>query len=56
MAIGMCHFRYLWNGMFARAEGQNTTLGPLWPRVVSPKMVLSMGQIELFDIKLSANK
>ena len=21
----MCHFRYLWNGMFARAEGQNTT-------------------------------
>ena len=25
MAIGMCHFRYLWNGMFARAEGQSTT-------------------------------
>ena len=25
MAIGMCHFRYLWNGIFARAEGQNTT-------------------------------
>ena len=25
MAIGMCHFRYLWNGMFARVEGQNIT-------------------------------
>ena len=24
MAIGMCHFRYFWNGMFAQAEGQNT--------------------------------
>ena len=24
--------------------------GPLWPRVVALKMVLSMGQIELFDI------
>ena len=25
-------------------------LGPLWPRVVGPDRVLSMGQIELFDI------
>ena len=24
--------------------------GPLWPRVVAPDRVLSMGQIELFDI------
>ena len=24
--------------------------GPLWPRVVAPDSVLSMGQIELFDI------
>ena len=24
--------------------------GPLWPRVVTPERVLSMGQIELFDI------
>ena len=24
--------------------------GPLWPGVVSPERVLSMGQIELFDI------
>ena len=23
--------------------------GPLWPGVVAPDMVLSMGQIELFD-------
>ena len=33
----------------------NTTLlpslpGPLWPGVVAPDRVLSMGQIELFDI------
>ena len=26
LAIEMCPFRYLWNGMFARAEGQNTTI------------------------------
>ena len=25
-AIGMCHFRCLWNGMFSRIEGQYTTL------------------------------
>ena len=25
-------------------------LGPLWPGVVAPDKVLSMGQIELFDI------
>ena len=25
--------------------------GPLWPRVVAPERVLSMGQIELFDIQ-----
>ena len=24
-AIGMCHFRCLWNGMFGRVEGQFTT-------------------------------
>ena len=24
--------------------------GPLWPRVVAPDRVLSIGQIELFDI------
>ena len=24
--------------------------GPLWPGVVAPERVLSMGQIELFDI------
>ena len=24
-AIGMCHFHYLWNGMFGRVEGQYTT-------------------------------
>ena len=24
--------------------------GPLWPRVVAPDRILSMGQIELFDI------
>ena len=24
-AIGMCHFRRLWNGMFGRVEGQYTT-------------------------------
>ena len=24
---------------------------PLWPKVVTPDMVLSMGQIELFDIQ-----
>ena len=24
--------------------------GPLWPTVVAPERVLSMGQIELFDI------
>ena len=24
--------------------------GPLWPGVVLPDMVLSMGQVELFDI------
>ena len=24
--------------------------GPLWPKVVAPERVLSMGQIELFDI------
>ena len=23
--------------------------GPLWPRVITPDMILSMGQIELFD-------
>ena len=27
-AIGMCHFRRLWNGMFSRVEGQYTTLSP----------------------------
>ena len=26
-------------------------LGPLWPEVVAPDSVLSMGQIELSDIK-----
>ena len=25
-------------------------LDPLWPQVVAPNRVLSMGQIELFDI------
>ena len=30
--------------------------GSLWPGVVAPDRVPSMGQIELFDIKLSANK
>ena len=24
--------------------------GPIWPRVVAPERVLSMSQIELFDI------
>ena len=24
--------------------------GPLWPKMVAPDRVLSMGQIELFDI------
>ena len=24
--------------------------GPLWPRVVAPDRVLSVGQVELFDI------
>ena len=28
-AIGMCHFRRLWNGMFGRVEGQYTTLYPI---------------------------
>ena len=28
-AIGMCHFRRLWNGMFGRVEGQYTTLPPI---------------------------
>ena len=45
-AIGMCHFRSLWNGMFGRVEGQYTTSGPHWPGVVAPDKVLSMGQIE----------
>ena len=26
LAIGMCHFHYLWNGIFAQVKGQNTTL------------------------------
>ena len=30
--------------------------GPRWPEVVAPDRVLSMGQIELLDFKLSANK
>ena len=30
--------------------------GPLWLGVVAPDMILSMDKIELFDIKLSANK
>ena len=30
--------------------------GPLWPGVVTPEWVLSMGQIELFDILNYANK
>ena len=37
-AIGMCHFRRLWNGMFGRVECQYTTsLSTLyfWPSVVS---------------------
>ena len=25
--------------------------GPFWPRVITPDRVLSMGQIELFDIQ-----
>ena len=27
-AIGVCHFRRLWNGMFGRVEGQYTTIIP----------------------------
>ena len=36
-AIGMCHFRRPWNGMFARVEGQYTTLSRL--KILSTKYV-----------------
>ncbi len=30
--------------------------GPLWPGAVAPDRVLSIGEIELFDIYLCVNK
>ena len=30
--------------------------GPLWPGVVAPDRVLSMGQIELFDIEIDCKQ
>ena len=30
--------------------------GPLWPRMVTPDRVLSMGQVEHLTFKLNANK
>ena len=40
-AIGMCHFRCLWNGMFGRVEGQYTTI---WIASTTLRWILTLAQ------------
>ena len=59
-AIGMCHFRRLWNGKFGRVEGQYTTQSLVWvqlskrktkhPCKSKDKQIISI--TEKFEIKL----
>ena len=51
-ANGICNFRVFGMACLAgsKVNIQQLLLGPLWPGVVAPGRVLSMGQIELFDV------